>query len=82
LQSNKEGRLTGAEFQKIIQDLIIESGVTGIGGAKDTLLYVFGVPVTTLFIKQRVMPSVIPNEIFIPGITSITVLVLAKLNKI
>ncbi|GMY19386.1 hypothetical protein FCV25MIE_14625 [Fagus crenata] len=73
---------TREEFQKILQELIMESGITGFGGAKDTLLYVFGVPVTALFIKQRVMPSVIPNEIFIPGITSITVFVLAKLNKI
>lgn len=61
--------------------MIRESGFTGIG-AKEALLYIFGVPVTALFVKQRVMPQSIPNEIFIPGITSVTVFILATLNKI
>ncbi|KAI4300882.1 hypothetical protein L6164_034209 [Bauhinia variegata] len=73
--------LTREEFQKILEEVITDTGFTGIG-AKDTLLYIFGVPVTALFLKQRVMPQALPNEIFIPGVTSVTVLVLAMLNKI
>ncbi|CAL2271728.1 unnamed protein product [Prunus armeniaca] len=74
--------LTREEFQRIFQDVILGTGFTGVGGAKDTLIYIFGVPLTALFVKQRLMPRVIPNEIFIPCITSATVFVLAKLNKI
>jgi hypothetical protein len=74
--------LTKDEFEKIFRQVITRTGFTGIGGAKDTLLYIFGVPVTAFFIKQRVIPRAIPNEIFIPGITSATVFILAKLNKI
>ncbi|XP_027068873.1 uncharacterized protein [Coffea arabica] len=73
--------LTKEEFQKILQDVILDTGVTGIG-AKDTLFYMLGVPVTALFFKQRLIPTAIPNEIFIPGVTSATVFLLAKLNKI
>ncbi|KAI8562490.1 hypothetical protein RHMOL_Rhmol03G0040400 [Rhododendron molle] len=73
--------LTKEEFQKILQDVVMEAGVSGVG-AKDLILYIFGVPVTALFIKQRIIPGALPNEIFIPVITSATVFVLAKLNKI
>lgn len=64
-----------------MKEMIKESGFTGVG-AKESLLYIFGVPVTALFVKQRVMPEAIPNELFIPGITSLTVFILAALNKI
>ncbi|KAJ7972124.1 Location of vulva defective 1 like [Quillaja saponaria] len=74
--------LTKEEFQKILQEVITDTGFTGLGGAKDTLLYIFGVPLAALFIKQKVMPRAVPNEIFIPGITSVTVFILGKLNKI
>ncbi|KAL5059204.1 hypothetical protein RYX36_030808 [Vicia faba] len=77
----KDKELTKTEFQDIMKEMVKESGFTGVG-AKEALLYIFGVPVTALFIKQRVMPQAIPNEFFIPGITSVTVLILAALNKI
>ncbi|CAK9188498.1 unnamed protein product [Ilex paraguariensis] len=73
--------LTKEEFQKILQDVIFHTGVTGIG-AKDILFFLFGIPVTALFIKQRLIPRAIPNEIFIPAVTSASVFLLAKLNKI
>ncbi|XP_027353208.1 uncharacterized protein LOC113863729 [Abrus precatorius] len=73
--------LTKSEFQDIMKNLVKDSGFTGIG-AKETLLCIFGVPLATLFIKDRVMPQAIPNEFFIPGITSLTVFTLAALNKI
>ncbi|KAL8460043.1 hypothetical protein ACS0TY_031026 [Phlomoides rotata] len=73
--------LTKEEFQKILQEVILDTGVTNIG-AKDMLFYLFGVPATALFLKQRLVPKLIPNEAFIPLVTSATVFLLAKLNKI
>ena len=77
----KDRSPTKEEFEKIIQDVILDTGFTGIG-AKDILFYIFGVPVTALFIKQRLFPNAISNDVFIPGVTSATVFVLAQLNKI
>ncbi|KAF8396267.1 hypothetical protein HHK36_017882 [Tetracentron sinense] len=77
---NKGKSLTKEEFGKIIQDIVLFTGFGGTG-AKDILLYIFGVPMAALFIKQRMMPT-ISNDVFIPGVTSATVFVLAKLNKI
>ncbi|XP_011027232.1 PREDICTED: uncharacterized protein LOC105127579 isoform X2 [Populus euphratica] len=74
-------RLGKDDFQKIIQQIIIKSGFTG-SGSKDTFLFIFGIPLITYFIKQRVAPKSIPNEVFIPGVTSASVYLLAKLNKI
>ncbi|XP_019187853.1 PREDICTED: uncharacterized protein LOC109182204 [Ipomoea nil] len=77
----KGKKLSREEFQKILQEIIMDTGVTGIG-AKDILFFLFGVPVTTLFFKQRLFPTAVPNEVFIPAVTSATVFLLAKLNKI
>ncbi|XP_031103063.1 uncharacterized protein LOC116006717 isoform X1 [Ipomoea triloba] len=77
----KGKKLKREEFQKILQEIIMDTGVTGIG-AKDILLFLFGVPVTTLFFKQRLFPTAVPNEVFIPAVTSATVYLLAKLNKL
>ncbi|KAL6532874.1 hypothetical protein OROGR_013834 [Orobanche gracilis] len=73
--------LTKEEFEKILKKVILDTGVTNIG-AKDILLYLFGVPATALFLKQKIVPNLIPNEVFIPAITSATVFLLAMLNKI
>ncbi|XP_043692603.1 uncharacterized protein LOC122643041 [Telopea speciosissima] len=84
IKKDKDGNplpLTKEEFGKILQAVMFDTEVTGIG-AKDILFYIFGIPATALLIKNRVIPSAIPNELFIPGITSATVFVLAKLNKI
>ncbi|KAK9922405.1 hypothetical protein M0R45_030870 [Rubus argutus] len=78
---SSNGTLKKEEFEKILQDVIIGTGLTGVG-AKDTLIYIFGVPLTALFLKQSLMPHSVPNEYFLPGITSATVFILAKLNKI
>ncbi|CAH1418498.1 unnamed protein product [Lactuca virosa] len=77
----KEKSLSKDEFQKILQDIILDSGVTGMG-IKDILLFIFGIPVITTFIKQRTAPNAIPNDVFIPAVTSASVFLLAKLNKI
>ncbi|KAI5583682.1 hypothetical protein BDE02_06G031400 [Populus trichocarpa] len=78
---DKGKHLEKDDFQKIIQEVIIHSGFTGFG-SKDTFLFIFGIPLITYFIKQRVAPKSIPNEVFIPGVTSASVYLLAKLNKI
>ena len=77
---DKGQQLEKVEFQKILQEIIIDSGFTGFG-SKDTILFIFGIPLITYFIKQRVAPKSIPNEVFIPGVTSASVYLLAKLNK-
>uniref|UniRef100_A0A6N2JZT1 Uncharacterized protein n=1 Tax=Salix viminalis TaxID=40686 RepID=A0A6N2JZT1_SALVM len=77
---NKGQKLKKEEFQNILQKIIIQSGFTGFG-SKDTILFIFGIPLITYFIKQRVAPKSIPNEVFIPGVTSASVYLLAKLNK-
>ncbi|KAL8147355.1 uncharacterized protein LOC141706072 [Apium graveolens] len=73
--------LTKEEFQKILQAVILDTGVSGMG-AKDMLLYIFGVPLTAVFLKQQIIPGAVRNDIFIPAVTSATVFLLAKLNKI
>ncbi|XP_044488969.1 uncharacterized protein LOC123213569 [Mangifera indica] len=73
--------LTKEEFQRILQDVIFATGFTGFG-AKDIIFYIFGVPATALLLKQRIAPRAVPNDVFIPAVTSATVFVLAKLNKI
>ncbi|KAK1428916.1 hypothetical protein QVD17_17756 [Tagetes erecta] len=76
-----EKPLSKEEFQRILQDVIMDSGVTGMG-IKDIFLFIFGIPIVTTFIKQRAAPNAIPNDIFIPAVTSASVFLLAKLNKI
>nr|XP_043609870.1 uncharacterized protein LOC122581685 [Erigeron canadensis] len=76
-----KGSLSKEDFQKILQDIILDSGVTGMG-IKDIFLFIFGIPIVTTFIKQRAAPNVVPNDVFIPAVTSASVFLLAKLNKI
>ncbi|KAF2308259.1 hypothetical protein P3X46_004668 [Hevea brasiliensis] len=78
---DKGKSLTKEEFQKILQEIIMHTGFTGFG-SKDILIFLYGIPAAALFIKQRVAPKAIPNDVFIPGITSASVFLLAKLNKI
>ncbi|KAG6411079.1 uncharacterized protein LOC125188056 [Salvia hispanica] len=70
------------QFQKILKEVILDTGVTNIGGAKDMFFYLYGVPAAALFLKQRLAPKLIPNEVLIPVVTSATVFLLAKLNKL
>ncbi|KAD3338611.1 hypothetical protein R6Q59_026536 [Mikania micrantha] len=77
----KDKSLSKEEFQRILQDIIMDSGVTGMG-IKDILLFIFGIPIVTTFIKQRAAPNAVPNDVFIPAVTSASVFLLAKLNKI
>lgn len=65
-----------------MQEVILDTGVSNIGGAKDMLFYLYGVPATALFLKQRLAPKLIPNEVLIPVVTSATVFLLAKFNKL
>ncbi|KAM3205858.1 hypothetical protein P3L10_029268 [Capsicum annuum] len=79
--SVKGAKMTKDNLKKCVHELMNESGVTGFG-ATDTIIYLFGVPATALFIKNRTKPEAISDDIFIPGVTSATVFVLSKFNKI
>ncbi|KFK36967.1 hypothetical protein AALP_AA4G195700 [Arabis alpina] len=75
-------KISKEEFQKLLQEVLIGAGFTGVGGVKEFLLFIFGVPAFAVFLKNRIAPSSIPNDLFIPAVTSATVFLLAKLNKI
>ncbi|VVB02919.1 unnamed protein product [Arabis nemorensis] len=75
-------KISKEEFQKLLQEVLIGAGFTGVGGVKEFLLFIFGVPAFAVFLKNRIAPASIPNDLFIPAVTSATVFVLAKLNKI
>ncbi|KAF5197546.1 Transmembrane protein [Thalictrum thalictroides] len=80
-EEGKGNALTKEEFRKILKEVMFDTGLLGTG-AKDIFFFIFSVPMTALLIKQKLGPKAIPNEIFIPGVTSATVFVLARLNKI
>ncbi|KAG2290625.1 hypothetical protein Bca52824_050229 [Brassica carinata] len=69
------------EFQKLLQDVLIGAGFTGVGGIKEFLLFIFGVPAFAVFLKNRIGPTFIPNDLFTPAVTSATVFLLAKLKR-
>lgn len=48
----KNKSLTKDEFAKILQQVIKETGFSGVG-AKDTLIYIFGVPITALLSSKQ-----------------------------
>ncbi|KAI9121350.1 hypothetical protein K1719_008383 [Acacia pycnantha] len=75
------GRPTEDDFVKMMATLEHKLEFTAFG-VKETLLYIFGVPASATFIKNALMPSLVSNEVLIPSMTSLTVLVLTKLNKI
>ncbi|XP_050229248.1 uncharacterized protein LOC126678394 [Mercurialis annua] len=78
---DKGKAVTKEEFQKMLQEVIIKTGFTGFG-SKDIFIFLFGVPAAALFLKQRIAPKAVPNDVFIPIVTSATVYFLARLNKI
>lgn len=85
MQKHYHGKTTPVkkeEFEKMLQEVIISTGITGFESIKDLFLFIFGIPAAALFIKQGVAPKAIPNDVFIPGVTSATVYLLAKLHKI
>ncbi|GLT95812.1 hypothetical protein SLE2022_134740 [Rubroshorea leprosula] len=75
-------KLTKEEFEEMLQEVIVDSGFTTGFRVKDILPYIFGIPMAAFMIKQRFGPKTIPNDLFIPAITSATVFLLAKLHKI
>ncbi|MED6193189.1 hypothetical protein PIB30_016687 [Stylosanthes scabra] len=81
----RKEKLRKEDFHEILKEVMMRGSsielFTGIG-AKEALMYIFGVPLATLFLKRTAMPNAVRDEFFIPGVTSITVLLLAALNKI
>lgn len=81
-QGEAENRKT-EEIEKIVGVVVVGSGLISCSGAKDMILSLYGVPAIGLFIKTCLVGNLIfPNEVLIPLVTSATVLLLAKLNKI
>ncbi|KAM7257149.1 hypothetical protein ACFE04_012890 [Oxalis oulophora] len=74
-------KVSEKQFVEMLRDVINESRVTGTGGL-DTFMYIFGVPITAWFVKQRVAPNSISNDVFIPGVTSATIALLALFRKL
>ncbi|KAF5750287.1 hypothetical protein HS088_TW03G00621 [Tripterygium wilfordii] len=77
----KGKNLKKEEFNMILREVMLNTGFTGFG-SKDVIFYIFGIPAAALFIKNVVAPRAVPNEVFIPGVTSATVFLLSKLNKL
>ncbi|WZZ48164.1 hypothetical protein YC2023_048271 [Brassica napus] len=78
LQEAYEGKkIPKEEFQKLLQDVLIGAGFTGVGGIKEFLLFIFGVPAFAVFLKNRIGPTFIPNDLFTPAVTSATKYVFA-----
>ncbi|XP_077219389.1 uncharacterized protein LOC143853486 [Tasmannia lanceolata] len=79
--NESRGKVTKDQFAMIIQNLIPQTHIIG-RGTQEILMYIFGVPITSLLFKRGIMPDIVSDDIFIPIVTSATVFVLAKLNKI
>uniref|UniRef100_A0A1D1YQI2 Major capsid protein n=1 Tax=Anthurium amnicola TaxID=1678845 RepID=A0A1D1YQI2_9ARAE len=74
--------LTKMEFQKIFDKVVGLDNLTVGQGFKDMVLYTIGFPVVAALVKSVILPKAIPDELFIPAITSATVVYLAKANKL
>ncbi|PKA62880.1 hypothetical protein AXF42_Ash018874 [Apostasia shenzhenica] len=84
LLSSKNFPLTKKEVKEVIQRVVSIERLHIGRGARDLFLYIFGIPVVGLLAK-RIIPgptSSIPDELLIPIVTSGTVIVLAKTNRI
>ncbi|KAK1292500.1 hypothetical protein QJS10_CPB17g01843 [Acorus calamus] len=79
-----DGQLTKEEFAKIMKEVMKLQNISAGQGAKDTLLYIFGIPIVALIAKRQLpLPTrAISDDVFIPAVTSATVVCLAMANKI
>lgn len=82
MQNHHRGKhkLTKEEFQEILKEVGFKVGFAG--RAKDILLFIFGIPVTGVLVKNQVCPEAVTDEIFIPAITAATVFLLGKMQKL
>ncbi|KAJ0977982.1 hypothetical protein J5N97_013456 [Dioscorea zingiberensis] len=81
-QSDRE--LTKEEFANIIGKVITAESLFFGAAAKGTVLKIFGVPILATLAK-RMLPgptAFISEDVFIPAVTSGTVYILAKTNKL
>ncbi|XP_058107905.1 uncharacterized protein LOC131251295 [Magnolia sinica] len=68
------------DLPNIIKNVILNMGFEGKGFMN--VLYKFAAPITGALVKKGFFPDFVSNNVFIPVITSASVLVLATLNKI
>ncbi|KAK1277812.1 hypothetical protein QJS04_geneDACA016554 [Acorus gramineus] len=77
-------KLTKGQFEEILKEVIDLQSIALGQGARDTLLYIFGIPIVALIAKRQLPLSTraISDDVFIPAVTTATVVYLAKANKI
>ncbi|XP_058076627.1 uncharacterized protein LOC131225178 [Magnolia sinica] len=68
------------DLPNIIKTIILNMGFEGKGFMN--VLYIFAAPITGALVKKGFFPDLVSDNVFIPVITSASVLVLASLNKI
>nr|XP_009403152.2 PREDICTED: uncharacterized protein LOC103986784 [Musa acuminata subsp. malaccensis] len=71
------------EFKNIIKDVITFESFSMGKGALETIFFIFGVPICTFFLKRFIPGGArVSDDILIPAVTSGTVILLAKTNKL
>ncbi|XP_074591099.1 uncharacterized protein LOC141846987 [Curcuma longa] len=83
---HKEGKmLTREEFNKIAKDTLKIDKITWRKRALETMFFMFGAPIGAV-VATRLIPgggaSLIPDDILVPAVTSLTAILLAKTNRI
>lgn len=71
------------EFKNIIKDVITFESFSMGKGALETIFFIFGAPICTFFLKRFIPGGArVSDDILIPAVTSGTVILLAKTNKL
>lgn len=82
-RSKKSVSLSKVEFREILVEVIKGTSVTGKRAVmKDIALYIFGVPISLVFLKRGFFPKLVPDDLLLPAATSGAVFFLAKANRI
>lgn len=81
--SSNNQTLSKDEFNKIVMEIITFDRFRLGKGALDVIAFLFGVPIGALFAK-RFIPrgESVSDDMLIPAVTSLTVFVLAKTNRL
>ncbi|KAJ8477476.1 hypothetical protein OPV22_021203 [Ensete ventricosum] len=80
----REGNsLLKEEFKNIIKDVITFESFSMGKGALETIFFIFGAPICAFFLKRFIPGAAsVSDDILIPTVTSGTVILLAKTNRL
>ncbi|KAG6496862.1 uncharacterized protein LOC121990471 [Zingiber officinale] len=82
-KGNKSKTLTKDEFRRIVKEIITFDSFTVGKGALDAIAFLFGAPIGALFAKRFIPGGAsVSDDILIPAVTSLTVFLLAKTNRL